>query len=143
MLSLKVPACCICRPCRDDVRCPRHVPKWRKVYKNSAKSSNCCSLVPRPHPAHVRRRGLVSQVKNPWASSRSVERPIKSQSSVIIRIMRKREQVASFPGSPLTPTKNKNGGGEPGTDSHVISRHNDVTAIITKVVTQLCSHVIG
>ena len=51
--------------------------------------------------------------------------------------------VASFPGSPLAPTKNKNGGGEPGTDSHVISRHVDVTAIITKVVTQLCSHVIG
>ena len=53
--------------------------------------------------------------------------------------------LASFPGSPLTPTKNENGagGGEPGTDSHVMSRHVNVTAIITKVVTQLCSHVIG
>ena len=30
--------------------------------------------------------------------------------------------VASFPGSPLAPTKNINGGREPGTDSHVISR---------------------
>ena len=37
--------------------------------------------------------------------------------------------LALFPVSPLTPTKNKNGGGEPGTDSHVISRHNDITAI--------------
>ena len=54
-----------------------------------------------------------------------------------------RNILALFPGSPLAPTKNKNGGGEPGTDSHVISRHVDVTAIITKVVTQLCSHVIG
>ena len=33
--------------------------------------------------------------------------------------------LASFPGSPLTPTKNKSGGGEPGTDSHMISRHDD------------------
>ena len=40
--------------------------------------------------------------------------------------------LASFPGSPLASTKNRKGGGEPGTDSHVISRHNDVTAIITK-----------
>ena len=46
-------------------------------------------------------------------------------------------------GSPLAPTKNKNGGGEPGIDSHVISRHVDVTAIIAKIVTQLCSHVMG
>ena len=52
-------------------------------------------------------------------------------------------QLASFPGSPLAPTKNKNGGGEPGIDSHVISRHIDVTAIIAKIVTQLCSHVMG
>ena len=28
--------------------------------------------------------------------------------------------LALFPGSPLAPTKNKNGGGEPGTDSHVM-----------------------
>ena len=33
--------------------------------------------------------------------------------------------LALFPGSPLAPTKNKNGGGEPGTNSHVISRHDD------------------
>ena len=31
-------------------------------------------------------------------------------------------RLASFPGSPLTPTKNINGGGEPGTDSHVAHR---------------------
>ena len=31
---------------------------------------------------------------------------------------------ASFPGSPLAPTKNKNWGGEPGIDSHVISQHD-------------------
>ena len=48
--------------------------------------------------------------------------------------------IALFPGSPLAPPKNRKGGGEPGTD---ILRHDDVTAIITKVVTQLCSHVIG
>ena len=38
--------------------------------------------------------------------------------------------VASFPGSPLAPTKNINGGGEPGTDSHVISRHDDFALTI-------------
>ena len=38
---------------------------------------------------------------------------------------------------------NKNGGGEPGTDSHVISRHDNVKAIIIKVVMKLCSHMIG
>ena len=38
--------------------------------------------------------------------------------------------VASFPGSPLAPTKNKNGGREPGTDSHVISRHDDFALTI-------------
>ena len=54
-----------------------------------------------------------------------------------------KNHLASFPGSPLAPTKNKKGGGEPGTDSHVTSRHNDVAAIITKVVAQLCSHVIA
>ena len=54
-----------------------------------------------------------------------------------------RVDIASFPGSPLTPTKNKNGGGEPGTDLHVIWQHDDITVIITKVVTQLCSDVIG
>ena len=42
-------------------------------------------------------------------------------------------KLASFPGSPLAPTKNKNGGGEPGTDSHVISRHVDVTATLVLV----------
>ena len=52
-------------------------------------------------------------------------------------------QLALFPGSPLAPTKNKNGGGEPGIDSHVISRHVDITAIIAKIVTKLCSHVMG
>ena len=41
------------------------------------------------------------------------------------------------------PNENKNRGGEPGIDSHVISWHNNVTALITKVVTQLCSQVIG
>ena len=48
VLSLKVPlACCICRPCRDDVRRvlanPNHVPRWKKG-KNSSNSSNCCVL---------------------------------------------------------------------------------------------------
>ena len=38
--------------------------------------------------------------------------------------------VASFPGSPLVSTKNRNRGGEPGIDSHVIPWHDDVTAII-------------
>jgi len=51
--------------------------------------------------------------------------------------------VASFPGSLLTPMKNKNGGGEPGIDSHMISRHDNITAIIAKVVTHSCRHVIG
>ena len=32
--------------------------------------------------------------------------------------------LASFPGSPLAPTKNRKGGGEPGIDSHVISQHD-------------------
>ena len=41
-----------------------------------------CSLVPRPHPAHARRRGLVSQVQILGASSRNVERPIISQNSI-------------------------------------------------------------
>ena len=48
--------------------------------------------------------------------------------------------IASFPASPLTLMKSKNGGGEPGIDSHVISWHNDVTAIITKVMTKLCAY---
>ena len=47
--------------------------------------------------------------------------------------------LALFPGSPLTLSKNKNRGG---IDLHMISRHNDVTAIIAKVVMELC-HVIG
>ena len=51
--------------------------------------------------------------------------------------------LALFPGSPLALTKKKNRGGEPGSDSHMISWHNDITAIIAKVVTPLCSHVIG
>ena len=50
--------------------------------------------------------------------------------------------VALFPGSPLVLTKTK-GDREPGTNSHVILWHNNVTALIAKVVTQLCSHVIG
>ena len=45
------------------------------------------SLVSRPHPAHVRRRGRSGVISpNPWASSRSVEQPIRSQSK-FIRIM--------------------------------------------------------
>ena len=36
--------------------------------------------------------------------------------------------------------KNKNGGGEPGTNLHVISWHVNVTAIITKVMMQLCHY---
>ena len=51
--------------------------------------------------------------------------------------------VASFPGSLLTSMKNKNGGGEPGIDSHMISRRDDITATIAKVMTDSCSHVIG
>ena len=39
--------------------------------------------------------------------------------------------------------KNKNGGGEPGIDSHAILWHDNITAIIAKVVTQLCKHMIG
>ena len=39
--------------------------------------------------------------------------------------------VASFPGFPLTSTKNRKGRGEPGTDSHVISRH-DAFALTVK-----------
>lgn len=34
--------------------------------------------------------------------------------------------LASFLGSPLAPTKVKNGRGEPGIDSHVISLHDDI-----------------
>ena len=41
--------------------------------------------------------------------------------------------LASFPGSPLAPTKNRKGGGEPGIDSHVIPWH-DVTSIILEMV---------
>ena len=52
-------------------------------------------------------------------------------------------ELASFPGSPLALMKNKNGGGEPGIDSHVILWHDDVIAIIAKAVAQLCSHVMG
>ena len=51
--------------------------------------------------------------------------------------------IASFPGSPLAPRKNRKGGGEPGINLHMISRHDDIMAIITKVVMELCSHVIG
>ena len=74
---------------------------------------------------------------------RSVLQVTQESVSSTVCMSRKYAWIASFPGSPLAPTKNKNGGGELGTDSHVISRHDDVTAIITKVVTQLCSHVIG
>ena len=56
----------------------RNSPNWFSPWGAQAEHS----LVPRPHPAHARRRGRVSQSPNPWASSRSVERPIKSQSSV-------------------------------------------------------------
>ena len=40
--------------------------------------------LPRPHPAHARRRGLVHGVtsRNAWASSRNAKRPMKSQSGV-------------------------------------------------------------
>ena len=38
--------------------------------------------------------------------------------------------IASFPASSLAPTKNKNGGGEPGTDSHGMT---NVTTIIVEV----------
>ena len=34
--------------------------------------------------------------------------------------------------------QNKNGAGEPGIDSHVILWHDNITAVITKVVMQLC-----
>ena len=40
-------------------------------------------------------------------------------------------KLALFPGSPLAPMKNINGGGDPGIDSHVISRH-DAFALTTK-----------
>ena len=48
--------------------------------------------------------------------------------------------IASILGSPLTPLKNKNRGGESGIDSHMVSRHDNVTAIIAQVMMQLCSH---
>ena len=48
--------------------------------------------------------------------------------------------LASTPGSTLAPIK---GGREPGTDSHVISGHHDVTSIIKNVMMQLWSHEIG
>ena len=38
------------------------------------------SFVPRPHPAHAKEKGSGVTTPNPWASSRSVERPIKLQS---------------------------------------------------------------
>ena len=50
--------------------------------------------------------------------------------------------LASFTGSPLARTKNKYRGVKPGIDLHVISQHNNITAIIAKVVTQLCSHML-
>ena len=40
------------------------------------------------------------------------------------------------------PDKKKEGG-ELGVESNVNVRHDDITAIIAKVKTQLCSHVIG
>ena len=71
-------------------------------------------------------------------------RPVSSLCPSFIKASLTEEKaVASFPGCPLAPMKNKTGGGEPGTDSHVILWHDDITAIITKVMTQLCSHVIG
>ena len=46
-------------------------------------SSAVGSLVPRPHPAHARRRGLVSQVEILGLAPETwPERPMKSQSSV-------------------------------------------------------------
>ena len=39
------------------------------------------------------------------------------------------EELVSFPFSSLDLTKNRNGGGGPGIDSHVISQHDDITAI--------------
>ena len=50
--------------------------------------------------------------------------------------------IASFLGSHLTSSKNKNRGGESGIDSHMISWHDNVIAIIAKVMTQLCSHML-
>ena len=41
--------------------------------------------------------------------------------------------IASFPGSPLTLMKNENEGGEPGTNLHVISQHDDFTLTINKL----------
>ena len=40
------------------------------------------------------------------------------------------EVVALFPGSPLDPTKNRKGGGEPGIDSHVIPWHDNESCYV-------------
>lgn len=61
----------------------------------------------------------------------------------IANISRDVSYLASFPASPLTLMKNKKRWGRVGINSHVISWHKYVTAIITKVMMQLCSHVIG
>ena len=41
------------------------------------------SLVPRPHPAHSEGSGVTCL--NSWASSRSVERPIKSENRHLLK----------------------------------------------------------
>ena len=50
--------------------------------KTNTRLSRLCdqqpgSVMPRPHPAHTRRKESGVTSSNPWASSRSVERPIK------------------------------------------------------------------
>ena len=51
--------------------------------------------------------------------------------------------LALFPGSPLTPMEKKNRRGERATDSHLISRHHDVTAIIAKIDRGRMPHPVG
>ena len=65
---------------------------------------------------------------------------MKVESALLSTLICIRE-LASFPGSPLCREEIKKDGGEPGTNSHVISRYNDITAL-DKVVMSSHSHVI-
>ena len=62
---------------------------------------------------------FCAESKGAWSKSRGAT-PTQVRCS---------DLVASLPGSPLAPTKNKNGGGEPGIDSYVISRHDAVALL--------------
>ena len=55
-------------------------------------STDQSSLLPRPHPAHARRRGLVSQVQILWLAP-ELWTSQSDRRTAFIRIMWKREQV--------------------------------------------------